>query len=82
MRDLYLAHLALSDLDGGKSLHAERTTRAGPGIVGIREADRRIWNGNWQVAWHEREQVNDNVLCFTKGTKSGFDNVIANGVAD
>src|SRR5207302_912964 len=31
VQDLYLAHLALSDLDGGKFYHAERTNRSGPG---------------------------------------------------
>jgi predicted secreted hydrolase len=50
--DLYLAHLALSDLDGGVFCHNERTNRAGPGIAGISEHERRIWNGNWQVQWH------------------------------
>src|SRR5882724_6933350 len=39
-RDLYLANLALSDLDGGQFFHAERTNRAGPGIAGISESDR------------------------------------------
>jgi predicted secreted hydrolase len=57
VRDLYFAHLALSDLDGGKFLHAERTNRAGPGIAGVSEADGRIWNGNWQVAWCGDEQI-------------------------
>src|SRR5258708_22465282 len=57
VRDLYFAHLALSDLDGGKFLHAERTNRAGPGIAGVSEADGRIWNGNWQVAWRGDQQV-------------------------
>src|SRR5580693_8627829 len=33
-RDLYLAHLALSDLDGGAFYHAERVNRAGPGLAG------------------------------------------------
>src|SRR5713226_628741 len=45
VHDLYLAHLALSDLDGGKFLHAERANRAGPGIAGISEVERRVWNG-------------------------------------
>jgi predicted secreted hydrolase len=49
--DLYLAHLALSDLDGGKFVHSERTNRSGPGIAGVSAADNRIWNGNWQVVW-------------------------------
>jgi predicted secreted hydrolase len=57
VRDLYLAHLALSDLDGGKFFHAERTNRAGPGIAGINELDRRIWNGNWQITWRGNDQV-------------------------
>jgi predicted secreted hydrolase len=57
IHDLYLAHLALSDLDGGKFLHAERANRAGPGIAGVSEVERRVWNGNWQAAWHDDEQV-------------------------
>jgi predicted secreted hydrolase len=57
VHDLYLAHLALSDLDGGKFLHAERTNRAGPTIAGVSEAERRIWNGNWQVLWQGDKQV-------------------------
>lgn len=56
VHDLYLAHLALSDLDGGQFYHAERTNRAGPGLAGISEKDNRIWNGNWQIRWQGREQ--------------------------
>jgi predicted secreted hydrolase len=51
VRDVYFAHLALSDLDAGKFYHSERSNRAGPGIAGISEADGRIWNGNWAVHW-------------------------------
>jgi predicted secreted hydrolase len=57
VRDLYLTHLALSDLDGSKFLHTERTNRAGPGLAGVSDADDRIWNGNWQVAWRGDEQI-------------------------
>jgi predicted secreted hydrolase len=64
VRDLYLAHLALSDLDGGAFYHDERVNRAGPGIAGISEADRRIWNGNWSVDW----QGDDQKLRATNGT--------------
>src|SRR5260221_1869187 len=56
VQDLYLAHLALSDMDGGQFLHAERTTRAGPGLAGSSEPEHRIWNGNWQVMWRGDEQ--------------------------
>ena len=56
VRDIYLAHLALSDLEGGQFFHNERTNRAGPGIAGISQKDRRIWNGNWQIAWEGEAQ--------------------------
>lgn len=56
VEDLYLAHLALSDLDGGQFMHAERINRAGPGIAGISESERRIWNGNWLVVWQGETQ--------------------------
>lgn len=57
IQDLYLAHLALSDLDGGKFYHAERTNRAGPGLAGIDERQKRIWNGNWEIRWNGKEET-------------------------
>src|SRR6267143_1613287 len=56
VKDVYLAHLALSDLDGGKFYHAERTNRSGPGIAGVDETHGRIWNGNWQIVWEKGGQ--------------------------
>jgi predicted secreted hydrolase len=56
VNDLYLAHLALSDLDGGAFYHAERVSRAGPGLAGASEAEKRIWNGNWQIHWNAGTQ--------------------------
>src|SRR5271165_4302417 len=56
VRDLFLAHLALSDLDGAHFYHNERINRAGPGIAGVDEASDRIWNGNWQVQWDGPDQ--------------------------
>jgi predicted secreted hydrolase len=48
---IYLAHLALSDIDGGEFYHTERLNRAGPGLAGVDSAQQRYWNGNWQVRW-------------------------------
>ncbi len=56
VRDLYLAHLALSDLGDREFFHTERSSRAGPGLAGISEPDGRIWNGNWQMQWEGEEQ--------------------------
>jgi predicted secreted hydrolase len=51
VKDIYLTHLALSDLDGQKFYHSERINRAGPGIAGVSASSARIWNGNWQIQW-------------------------------
>jgi predicted secreted hydrolase len=56
VRDLYLAHLALSDLDGGHFYHTERLNRAGPGLAGVSLQQQRVWNGNWQVQWANGQQ--------------------------
>lgn len=52
VRDVWLAHLALSDIDGGKFLHAQRLNRSGPGLAGASLEQARVWNGNWQVQWN------------------------------
>ena len=51
VRDAWLAHLALSDIDGGAYFHAERLNRAGPGLAGASLDQARVWNGNWNVQW-------------------------------
>lgn len=49
---LYLAHLALSDINGGTFYHTERLNRAGPGLAGVSLNQQRYWNGNWQIHWN------------------------------
>ena len=49
--DLYLAHLAWTDIDGRRFRSFRRLNRAGPGVAGIRAEDGRIWNGNWETKW-------------------------------
>ena len=51
IRDLYLAHLALSDIDGSRFYRRERLNRSGPGLAGADFGQGRIWNGNWQIRW-------------------------------
>jgi predicted secreted hydrolase len=46
-----MAHLALSDIEGGQFLHTERLNRSGPGIAGADLQQARVWNGNWQAQW-------------------------------
>jgi predicted secreted hydrolase len=51
LKDVWMAHLALSDIAGGQFLHSERFNRSGPGIAGADLKQARVWNGNWQTRW-------------------------------
>jgi predicted secreted hydrolase len=51
MDDLFLAHLALTDIDAGGFHYFKRLNRAGPGLAGASLDERRIWNGNWEARW-------------------------------
>jgi predicted secreted hydrolase len=61
VKDLYLTHLALSDLDGRHFYYKERVNRAGPGIAGVSASKGRVWNGNWQIQWQGTDQKLDAV---------------------
>jgi predicted secreted hydrolase len=52
VEDLYLAHLALTDIDARRFRYFKRMNRAGPGVAGVDFEKGRIWNGNWQSQWN------------------------------
>ena len=49
VQNIYMAHLALTDVSGGRYYATERLNRAGPGLAGIDATSQTIWNGNWQT---------------------------------
>lgn len=49
VHDVWMAHLALSDIYGHRFHHQERLNRSGPGIAGVDAATGMVWNGNWQA---------------------------------
>jgi predicted secreted hydrolase len=51
VNDAWLAHLALSDIQGRQFFHTERLNRAGAGLAGASLDLARVWNGNWHVVW-------------------------------
>src|SRR5436190_5358689 len=59
--DMYLAHLALTDINGRRFLYKERLNRAGPGVAGASFAAHRVWNGNWSATWDGERQTLDAV---------------------
>ncbi len=46
LRDVWMAHLALTDVAGKAYHHADRLNRAGPGLAGADPG--RVWNEDWQ----------------------------------
>ncbi len=49
VRDLYMAHFAISDIDQASFHWFERLSRAGINWAGADESAYRVWNGDWQV---------------------------------
>ncbi len=59
VKNLYLAHAALTDPAGRHFWFDERLNRQGPGIAGASAAASKIWNGNWSVNWTGETQTLD-----------------------
>jgi predicted secreted hydrolase len=57
VHDLWMAHMALSDITGQRFYTEERLNRAGPGIAGVDAQTGMLWNGNWQSHITEQEQA-------------------------
>ena len=54
VRDLFITHLAVSDVGGQRYLSDERLSRGGPGLAGA-ESDRyRVWNEDWTAGLDDR----------------------------
>ncbi len=49
VRDLFMAHLAVSDIDGGRFRFAELLNRGGPGWAGADPDAYRVWNEGWEA---------------------------------
>lgn len=58
VHDVWMAHLALSDISGQHFYHEERLNRSGPAIAGVDATTGVVWNGNWQVhIAHQEEEL-------------------------
>lgn len=56
IHDLWMAHIALSDIDGQRFYYEERLNRSGPGIAGVDAQGGQIWNGNWEARIADRQE--------------------------
>ena len=49
VRDLYMAHLAVSDPKGQRYRYAQKLTRGGPGLAGAKSDTYYTWNEDWSA---------------------------------
>jgi predicted secreted hydrolase len=49
VRDLYMTHVALTDVSANRHRFADRLNRAGPQWAGAREDRYEVWNESWRV---------------------------------
>ena len=56
VRDIWMAHIALSDITGQHFYYEERLNRAGPGIAGVDAQTGKVWNGNLQAHIGEQSE--------------------------
>lgn len=49
VRDLFMTHLAVTDVDGKSYRYAERLNRAGVGWAGAATDEYRVWNEDWEA---------------------------------
>jgi predicted secreted hydrolase len=49
IRDLYMAHFAITDVTEKKFYYFEKLNRAGPGIAGADVGGFNVWNENWSA---------------------------------
>jgi predicted secreted hydrolase len=51
VRDLYLAHFAVTDGEQERFYWTERASRAGPGLAGAKEGQLEVWLRDWKAVW-------------------------------
>jgi predicted secreted hydrolase len=56
VRDLYMAHFAVTDVESGSHHVAERLNRAGIGWAGASTETLHVWNDGWAVTLDERDR--------------------------
>jgi predicted secreted hydrolase len=56
VRDLYMAHLAVSDPQGRRYRFDERLSRAGPGLSGAASDRYDVWNDDWRAGLDPAER--------------------------
>ena len=57
VRDLFMAHLAVTDISGQKFRFTEKINRAGIGWAGAATDSYRVWNEDWEARQNQQGQM-------------------------
>ena len=77
VRDLYMAHLAVSDPEGGRYRFDEKLTRGGPGLSGAATDRYRVWNEDWTASLDDQGRH----VITAASDRAGVDLVLSEGKA-
>jgi predicted secreted hydrolase len=75
VRDLFMAHLAVSDPAAGRYRFDEKLTRGGPGLSGASSETYRVWNEDWRAGL----DANGGHAISARGRTLGVDLVLEEG---
>jgi predicted secreted hydrolase len=75
VRDLYMTHVAVSDVAGQRYRFSERLSRSGPGLAGAAADRYSVWTEDWTAALDDR----GNHVLRAPGDKAGVDLVLGPG---
>ncbi|MGE0459858.1 MAG: lipocalin-like domain-containing protein [Vicinamibacterales bacterium] len=77
VRDLYMAHLAVSDPEGRRYRFDEKLTRGGPGLSGAATDRYHVWNEDWTASLDDQGRH----VITAAGERAGADLVLSEGKA-
>jgi predicted secreted hydrolase len=77
VRDLFVTHLAVSDVKGQRYRYTERLSRGGPGLAGAAADRYQVWNEDWTASLDDAEHH----VLRALSDRAGIDLVLEQGKA-
>ena len=80
VRDLYMAHLAVSDPKGQRYRYAQKLTRGGPGLAGASSDTYYTWNEDWSAgSSNQQSGISDQHVIKAIDQNAGIDLILDEG---
>jgi predicted secreted hydrolase len=79
IRDLFMTHLAISDVKGQRYRYAEKLSRGGPGLAGARSDRYEVWNDGWTAGIGDQGSGRNEHVLRAVGNGSGVELTLGEG---